>query len=95
MEAQPSTKSMLPKTILVGLDGSAGSARALDWATAMAKALDAEIVAVHVVRRCRPARWGSGWRRLNSRTIGWTIYGGALKTSGRLPFGRPARSILI
>jgi nucleotide-binding universal stress UspA family protein len=60
MEAQPSTKSMLPKTILVGLDGSAGSARALDWATAMAKALDAEIVAVHVVQSLSPSAVGLG-----------------------------------
>jgi nucleotide-binding universal stress UspA family protein len=60
MEAQPSTKSMLPKTILVGLDGSAGSARALDWATAMGKALDAEIVAVHVVQSLSPSAVGLG-----------------------------------
>jgi nucleotide-binding universal stress UspA family protein len=34
--------------IVVGLDGSAGSAHALDWAIEMARRIDAEIVAVHV-----------------------------------------------
>lgn len=33
--------------ILVGLDGSEGSAAALRWAMGLAKAVDAEIVAVH------------------------------------------------
>ena len=34
------TSSMLPRTILVGLDGSPGSARALAWAIDLAKALN-------------------------------------------------------
>jgi nucleotide-binding universal stress UspA family protein len=33
--------------ILVGLDGSAGSAAALEWAIGLAQALGAEVVAVH------------------------------------------------
>lgn len=37
-----------PRRIVVGLDGSSGSARALSWSVGIAKALDAEIVAVHV-----------------------------------------------
>ena len=37
-----------PKRIVVGLDGSVGSARGLAWAIETAKALEAEIVAVHV-----------------------------------------------
>jgi nucleotide-binding universal stress UspA family protein len=41
-------KQATPRRIVVGLDGSSGSARALDWAIAIAKPLDAEIVAVHV-----------------------------------------------
>lgn len=41
-------KQATPRKIVVGLDGSSGSARALDWAIAIAKPLDAEIVAVHV-----------------------------------------------
>ncbi len=36
--------------IVIGLDGSAGSAHALQWAIDMAKGLDAEIVAVHIER---------------------------------------------
>ena len=36
------------KRILVGLDGSAGSAAALDKAIELARALDAEVVAAHV-----------------------------------------------
>jgi len=50
-----STTTMLPKTILVGLDGSAGSVRALDWAINLAKSLGAEIVAVHVAQMLPPA----------------------------------------
>lgn len=34
--------------IVIGLDGSPGSARALQWVIDMAKRLDAEVVAVHV-----------------------------------------------
>src|SRR5436190_3900210 len=34
--------------IIVGLDGSDGSAAALGWAVDLAKAADAEVVAVHV-----------------------------------------------
>jgi nucleotide-binding universal stress UspA family protein len=60
MEPQGPTTSMLPKKILVGLDGSAGSARALDWAIALAKALDAEIVAAHVVQQLSPSAVGLG-----------------------------------
>lgn len=37
----------LPTKIVVGLDGSEGAARALDWALAMAADLGAELVAVH------------------------------------------------
>ena len=84
---------MPPKTILVGLDGSAGSAGALDWAIALAKALDAEIVAVHVVQLLSPSAVGLGLAPIGSRTIGWTIYGGALKMSGRLPSSRPVFGI--
>ncbi len=36
METMVSTTAMLPKRILVGLDGSAGSARALAWALELA-----------------------------------------------------------
>jgi nucleotide-binding universal stress UspA family protein len=36
------------RTIVVGLDGSVGSAAALRWAIGLALALDAEIVAAHV-----------------------------------------------
>ena len=35
--------------IVVGIDGSAGSAAALSWATRLALATDAEVLAVHVI----------------------------------------------
>lgn len=34
---------------MVGLDGSVGSSRALDWAVVLAAGLDAEVVAVHAL----------------------------------------------
>lgn len=37
-----------PRRIVVGLDGSSGSARALEWVIGVAKALDSEVIAVHV-----------------------------------------------
>jgi nucleotide-binding universal stress UspA family protein len=37
-----------PRKIVVGLDGSSGSARALNWAIGVGRALDSEVVAVHV-----------------------------------------------
>ncbi len=37
-----------PRRIVVGLDGSSGSARALGWVIGIASALDAEVIAVHV-----------------------------------------------
>jgi nucleotide-binding universal stress UspA family protein len=60
MENTGSTGSMLPKKILVGLDGSTGSARALAWAIEVAKALQAEIVAVHVAELLTPSALGLG-----------------------------------
>jgi nucleotide-binding universal stress UspA family protein len=41
--------------ILVGLDGSSGSARALDWAIGLARATEAEILAVHAFEPPYPA----------------------------------------
>ena len=60
MATTVSTRTLLPKKILVGLDGSTGSARALAWAIELAKALDGEIVAVHVVERLTPSALGLG-----------------------------------
>lgn len=43
-----------PRKIVVGLDGSIGSARGLAWAIEMARALGAEIVVVHVFQLIPP-----------------------------------------
>jgi nucleotide-binding universal stress UspA family protein len=43
----PSARFVQPVTILVGVDGSEGSARAVDWCGQVAGALHAEVVAVH------------------------------------------------
>ena len=48
MENLKTTKPTLPMRIMVGLDGLAGSERALEWAIEMASATGAEILAVHV-----------------------------------------------
>jgi nucleotide-binding universal stress UspA family protein len=60
METTVSTSVRPLKKILVGLDGSAGSARALGWAIELAKALDAEIVAVQVAELLTPSALGLG-----------------------------------
>jgi nucleotide-binding universal stress UspA family protein len=60
MENELSTQPTVPKRILVGLDGSSGSARALRWAIEMAKLLGAEIVAVYVVELLSPTAVGYG-----------------------------------
>jgi len=60
MESQLSTQPPVPKRILVGLDGSSGSARALDWAIQVAKFLKAEIVAVYVLELLSPTAVGYG-----------------------------------
>src|SRR6202171_5023160 len=60
MENTVATRTMLPKKILVGLDGSTGSAQALAWAIEVAKALQAEIVAVHVAELLTPSALGLG-----------------------------------
>ena len=60
MESQLSTQPAVPKTILVGLDGSSGSARALDWAIQVGKPLKAEIVAVYVLELLSPTAVGYG-----------------------------------
>ena len=52
--------AMLPRKILVGLDGSTGSARALAWAIDLAKALGSEILAVHVAELLTPSALGLG-----------------------------------
>jgi nucleotide-binding universal stress UspA family protein len=60
METAVSTSVRPLKKILVGLDGSTGSARALDWAIELAKPLDAEILAVHVAELLTPSALGLG-----------------------------------
>jgi nucleotide-binding universal stress UspA family protein len=50
----------VPKRLLVGLDGSSGSARALDWAIELAKSLEAEVVAVFVLELLSPTAVGYG-----------------------------------
>jgi len=60
METRVWTRVRPLKKILVGLDGSTGSARALDWAIELAKALDAEIIAVHVGELLTPSALGLG-----------------------------------
>jgi nucleotide-binding universal stress UspA family protein len=60
METRVWTSVRPLKKILVGLDGSTGSARALDWAIELAKALDAEIIAVHVGELLTPSALGLG-----------------------------------
>lgn len=41
--------TLAPARIVVGVDGSAGSARAVAWAAALARATGAEVVAVHAL----------------------------------------------
>jgi len=60
METELSMQPTVPKRILVGLDGSTGSARALGWAIQMAKFLKAEVVAVYVLELLSPAAVGYG-----------------------------------
>jgi nucleotide-binding universal stress UspA family protein len=48
LAAIPATSGpLLPERILVGVDGSAGSARAVEWCVTMASALSAEVIAVY------------------------------------------------
>lgn len=57
----PTTKPLTaPKRIVVGLDGSARAARGLAWAIETAKALEAEVLAVHVFQLLQqvPAIYG-------------------------------------
>ena len=60
MESQLSTQPAVAQRILVGLDGSSGSARALDWAIQLAKLLKAEIIAVYVFEFLSPTAVGYG-----------------------------------
>jgi nucleotide-binding universal stress UspA family protein len=60
METQLSIQPSIPNRILVGLDGSSGSTRALEWAIKLAKSLNAEIVAVYVLELLSPAAVGYG-----------------------------------
>jgi len=49
MQDSPDAKAGVFGRILVGLDGSAGSQRALAWVTSAAASTGAEVVAVHVL----------------------------------------------
>jgi nucleotide-binding universal stress UspA family protein len=60
METQSARQPRVPKRILVGLDGSSGSARALDWSIELAKSLEAEVVAVFVLELLSPTAVGYG-----------------------------------
>jgi nucleotide-binding universal stress UspA family protein len=60
MENELSTQPIVPKRILVGLDGSSGSARALDWAIQLAKSIKAEIIAAYVLELLSPSAVGYG-----------------------------------
>ena len=50
----------VPRRIVVGLDGSTGSARALRWVIGIATAMEAEVIAVHVFQLvpALPAAYG-------------------------------------
>ncbi|HET9847112.1 MAG TPA: universal stress protein [Candidatus Dormibacteraeota bacterium] len=54
MDSTSTTKAPSPRRILVGLDGSTGSARALTWAIELATALNAEIIAAHIFQLIPP-----------------------------------------
>src|SRR5260370_8582641 len=60
METQSAMQPRVPKRILVGFDGSSGSARALDWSIQLAKSLEAEVVAVFVLELLSPTAVGYG-----------------------------------
>ena len=60
MESTVSTLPTVPQRILVGLDGSDGSERALAWAIQVATLLKAEVVAVYVLEPLSPAAAGYG-----------------------------------
>ncbi|HYM97194.1 MAG TPA: universal stress protein [Candidatus Sulfotelmatobacter sp.] len=90
--------------IVVGLDGSSGSAKALEWAIRTARRLDARILAVHVEGAA--IRWGitapaetSAW--LDERQRRFTQEWCAPLRSARVPFdaffeeGPSAASVLM
>src|SRR5207302_11121422 len=60
MESTESTLPTVPQRILVGLDGSDGSERAVAWAVQVATLLNAEAVAVYVLEPLSPAAVGYG-----------------------------------
>jgi len=84
-----------PRTILVGVDGSPGAARALAWATARAGESGATIVAVHVLTASTELRRDvtldtmTTWRRKLGRCLngGWTASARAA--------GVPVRCLLV
>ena len=49
------------KTILVGVDGSENSAHGLEWAIALARRLDAEVVAAYVYPPPNPYEYADGY----------------------------------
>ena len=68
----PGAATELPSRILVGIDGSAGSAAAVEWAGALAAALHVEVLAVHAHMRERYRNeQGSDYKKLEARCQEW------------------------
>lgn len=70
----PPTASLLTHRLVVGHDGSAGSAAALEWAVALAGPLDVPVTAVYSVEHHgSDPEWGLGsWRRHCEEEVrGW------------------------
>ncbi len=99
------SRNAIPKRILVGLDGSPGSSRALEWSIDMAKMLDAEIIAVHVIQPIPtldaayyvvtpPNAWEEELRELFEREWCAPLRDAGVRFRTVLEEGRPAPSLI-
>lgn len=61
------------KTIVVGVDGSADSRRAIEWACDLARQVDARVVAVHAVGLLEHERGDPTGEHLQPALAEWTV----------------------
>lgn len=84
------------KTIVVGVDGSADSGRAVEWACGLAQQVGARVIAVHAVGLLEHELGDPGGEHLRPQLAGWTApldQLGADRVERRLVAGDPVGAV--
>lgn len=92
----PGATAEAPRRILVGMDGSAGSAAAVEWAGELAQALRSEVLAAHVHVREAPVEPGQPHAHFDEHCEQWAapLRSAGITTRIVIAQGWPASAIV-